>query len=160
MLTGGYDGKLHVRDVKADVGITISTPGDIEDASFHPTSKYHFAAAFEDSGVEFYDIRKAKSPISRIKKLPVTALSFCKGYDGLLACGGKDGVVRILDTKEELKIIESKKMGVGELFCLKCDNDLDKTIATGGSEGQLAIWDLESSERVVQHFGGGRGSSS
>lgn len=44
-------------------------------------------------------------------------------------------------------------MNVGELYTLKSGVDLEKTIACGGSEGQLAIWDLESSSEVVNHFG-------
>ncbi len=40
-------------------------------------------------------------------------------------------------------------MGVGELYTIRSDKDLDRTVATGGSGGQLAIWDLESSERVL-----------
>lgn len=158
LLTAGFDGKIKIRDVKADVGVTIATPSDVEDACFHPTSKFNIAASFEDGSVHYYDLRKAeKGPILEIassSKNTTTGLAFCKGYDSALAACNKDGKVRIFDLRDmKGERVVSKKMEVGELYALKSGTDLEKTIACGGSGGQLAIWDLESSKEVVHHFG-------
>ncbi len=102
LLTGGYDGKIQVRDVKADIGVTIQTPCDIEDACFHPTSKFHFAAAFEDGRVMYYDIRKTdKGPILEMQASTksCTGVAFCAGYEGLLAACTKEGSVKVYDTR-------------------------------------------------------------
>lgn len=102
LLTGGFDGKIKVRDVKANVGVTIATPSDIEDACFHPTSKFNIVASFEDGSVNYYDLRKAeKGPIMEIlpanNKTTPTGLTFVRGYESALAICSKDGMVRVFD---------------------------------------------------------------
>lgn len=94
-----------MRDVKANVGVTITTPSDVEDACFHPTSKFNIAASFEDGAVHYYDLRKTeKGPIIEIagpSKRVTTGLAFCRGYDSALATCNKDGKVRIFDLSDK-----------------------------------------------------------
>lgn len=48
--------------------------------------------------------------------------------------------------------IFEKQMNVGELFTCEFYEDSPMTLACGGSQGKLAVWDLEENAVIMKYF--------
>lgn len=70
LLTGGFDKKINILDVKApNDAISTLVPAsvqDIEQIQWHPTMEHNFAVSTEAGFVLGYDTRKLTSPVFKI----------------------------------------------------------------------------------------------
>lgn len=73
-----------------------------------------------------------------------------------MCTSGTDGSVKIWDIAANggtnPKEISFRNMKQGELFTMKFCQDIPWVLAAGGSNGELAIWDVSENEKVESHF--------
>ena len=105
-------------------------------------------------------------------KKAATSVTFSNKQEGLFASVGSDSHVKIWDaenttTGQDGSVIPNlicekfvKKTTVyiiskfkGELFCAKFAEDLNYTLAVGGSHGELFIWQLEENPSFCNRYG-------
>lgn len=71
----------------------------------------------------------------------------------MMVTSGNDGYVKVWDVSSGTpNEIATRDVKQGELFTLQFCRDIPWVIATGGSKGELAIWDLSESQRIEGHF--------
>ena len=74
----------------------------------------------------------------------------------MMCTSSTDGTVRVWDiaanggTKPQE--ISHRNMKQGELFTLQFCQDIPWVLATAGSQGELAIWDVSENEQIENHF--------
>ena len=56
----------------------------------------------------------------------------------------------VTDGKPEC--VQAKDMKQGDLFTVQMYKDIPWVLATGGSKGELAIWDVEEDKKTYSHF--------
>ena len=165
LLTGGYDGKLNVVDVRdKETSLTYqldkSISLDIESANWHPQSQHDFVVTTESGHLYGFDTRKFTEPVFTVKahKKACSNASFSPHITNMLVTVGTDAkckiwdIANVVDGKPEC--IQSKDMKQGELFSVQMYKDIPWVLATGGSKGELAIWDIEEDKKTYAHFKG------
>ena len=71
----------------------------------------------------------------------------------MMVTSGNDGYVKVWDVSSGTPAeISTRDVKQGELFTMQFCRDIPWVLATGGSRGELAIWDLSESERIEGHF--------
>ena len=71
LLTGGYDGRLNVMDVRSISNNLVTNLAkniykDIESAQWHPSSEYNFVATTESGHMIGFDTRRIDNPVFNI----------------------------------------------------------------------------------------------
>lgn len=73
-----------------------------------------------------------------------------------MATSGADGSVRIWDIAAEggakPKQIGSRNMKQGDLYSMEFCQDIPWVLATGGSMGEIAVWDVSENIDIENHF--------
>ena len=70
-----------------------------------------------------------------------------------MVSAGNDGYVKVWDISSgEPQQVQQRDMKQGELFTLQFCQDIPWVVASGGSKGELAIWDLSESQIIEQRF--------
>ena len=162
LLSGGYDKKINVFDVKSQKdAISTYIPkscNDIELIQWHPKSEHNFAVSTEAGVVLGYDSRKLKDPVFKMQahEKQVSSVSFSPFISNMMATSSTDGVVKVWDIAAEggSKPLEvgSRHMKQGELFSMQFSNDIPWVLACGGSQGEIAIWDSSENISIESHF--------
>jgi len=74
----------------------------------------------------------------------------------MMATSGADGSVRIWDIAAEggakPKQIGSRNMKQGDLYSMEFCQDIPWVLATGGSMGEIAVWDVSENIDIENHF--------
>ena len=162
MATAGFDRKLCLRDVRdSKIELTREMKADVEFILWHPHDPHLLSVAAEDGTVETHDARCFSSaPLCSFKAhdKAVSAISFSPAIKNMAVTVSPDQKVKVWDYSQinegRPKMIIEKNPGMGELFCCNFFRDSPWFIATGGSKGELFVWDLEESADIVAVFGG------
>lgn len=163
LLTAGYDHSIKLFDIRSQSSSTqLKVNQDIESIDFSPINKYKFLVSYETGLIEEYDITNMASPLFSYQahKKAATSISYSSQKEGLFVSCSIDCHVKVWDsisaskTAEPLLLAEKfLKRSTGELFCSKFAEDLDYTVAVGGSKGELLIWQLEQSKTFCDRYG-------
>jgi len=153
LLCGSFDKTISVFDSKtapSSNNISIfNVTADVEDCCWDSNSPPNFFVATEDGIVSYFDVRcPGKPPIYSFQahQQSVSALSQSTNLSSLLATASSDKSVKLWDvsdlsTNNQPKLLAHKPMTAGDLYaCSFCPDD-PFLLATGGSEGSLALWD-------------------
>jgi periodic tryptophan protein 1 len=103
LLTGGYDGRLNVLDVRAsDAALNFKLPSsarDIESAQWHPTIEHNFVVTTESGQVFGFDARNLKEPVFTFAahSKACSSASFSPHVPNMLATVGTDKKCKIWD---------------------------------------------------------------
>lgn len=163
LLSGSNDHSIKIFDIRNQKSSTqVKVNEYIESIDFSSTNKYRFLVSYESGLIEEYDIMKLSEPLFSFKahKKAATSVSYSNQKNGLFASCSLDSHIKIwdgenLNSNKEPNLITEKflKKTTGELFCVKFADDLDYTVAVGGSKGELMIWQLEQSKTFCDRYG-------
>ena len=166
LVTGSFDKTIKIFDTRVNKSVfTYKVNSDIECIDWSGLDKYKMLFSFEDGRIQLFDLQKF-SPIISFKahKKEATSVAFSPQQKSLFASCGRDGRIKIFDynkiekdddgdTLPNLIMEKYMKKSVGELFTVKFAEDCDNTIAVGGSNGELFIWQLEESPIFCSQYG-------
>ena len=156
LLSAGFDRNVYVFDVRDQSSYVKtkipSASGDIECANWHPIMEHNFAVTTESGQVYGYDSRNIKEPVFVIQahEQSCSQVCFSPHIPNMMATSGTEGLVKIWDItggnssagSAAPMEVSSKTMKQGELFAMQYCMDIPWVLATGGSTGQMAIWDI------------------
>jgi periodic tryptophan protein 1 len=165
LLTGSYDKTMKLFDVRSkDSAATIEISAEVESVDWSSMNKYLFLASYDNGKIDLYDMRKFESILNfDAHKKACTSVTFSNKQDGLFSSVGLDSHVKIWDsintktvddmTYPTLICEKFVKKSHGELFVTKFSEDMDYTLAIGGSRGALFIWQLEENPLFCNRYG-------
>jgi len=167
LLTGSFDKTIKLFDPRSPENPpSLSLSSDIESLDWSSVNKNLFLSSYENGKIDLWDMRKFDTIASfQAHKKAATSVTFSNKYEGLFASVGSDSHVKIWDagivadnttinSAEPMLICEKfVKKTTGELFCAKFSEDLDYTLAVGGSNGELFIWQLEENPAFCNRYG-------
>jgi len=165
LLSGSFDKTIRLFDVRTDSSsAVINLSSEIESLDWSCVNKYLFVSSYENGFVDVFDIRKMNSMMNfQAHKKETSCVNFSNKKEGLFASVGSDSHVKIWDinsvtthnnsTMPSLICEKFVKKTTGELFCVRFSDDVEHTIAVGGSTGEIFIWQLEENPSFCNHFG-------
>lgn len=156
LATGGFDKAVFVlsADNSGDK-LAWHTNSDIESLHWNPSNPMTLTATTESGLLAVLDARRFTEPIALIQAHPSQCVArFSPRVPGLLATASNDKTVKIWNARGDITEVTQKTMNVGDLFCCEFCEDAPYTLACGGTEGQVAIWDVEENEAVSAAFVG------
>jgi len=154
LATGGFDKTVFVlsADNSGDK-LSWHTTSDIESMQWNPANPMTLSVTTESGLLALLDARRFTEPIAQIQAHPSQCVTrFSHRVPGLMATASNDRTVKLWSVRGEVREVVQKTMNVGELFSCEFCEDSPYTLACGGTEGQVAIWDVEENEAVVAAF--------
>mmetsp|Transcript_14985 Transcript_14985/g.20330 ORF Transcript_14985/g.20330 Transcript_14985/m.20330 type:complete len:175 (+) Transcript_14985:892-1416(+) len=104
LLTGGYDGKINVLDVRSPTGnltttLAKTTYKDIESAQWHPHSEHNFIVTTESGHMIGFDSRRLTTPVFNVQahRKGCSSAAFSPHVPNMLTTVGTDKVCKIWD---------------------------------------------------------------
>jgi periodic tryptophan protein 1 len=104
LLSGGYDGRINVIDVRQAEGaiqykLDKQVHQDIECANWHHKSEHHFCLGTESGYFIGYDIRQTKGPVFEFQghAKGLTSLDFSSHVPSMISTVGADGKCKVWD---------------------------------------------------------------
>ena len=169
MASGAYDKTVAVFDVRSPDNVTsFATTADMECLQWNPHNAATFAVATEDGNVALFDARNNKEPIWTLSAhgggKSCSSVAFNSLVPGMMATASTDKTVKVWDindsdsaaseerTRGGPVCIETKTMGIGEVFCLSFYSDDPYILACGGEDGKVALWETNESSSVSRTF--------
>ena len=166
LVSGSYDKTIKIFDTRTEKSVfTYKVNSDIECIDWSLKDSYKMLFSFEDGRIQLFDLKNF-SAIASFKghKKEATSVSFSPQQESLFSSCGRDGRIKIWDTKNieknengdtmpTLLLEKFIKKSTGELFTVKFADDCNNTIAVGGSKGELFIWQLEESPIFCSEYG-------
>lgn len=166
LLSGSYDHTIRIFDIRSEKSqFKININSDIEAIEFSPLNKYRFMISYETGLIEEYDFNNLDKPVFSYQahKKPTTGITYSPQIPNLFVSCSLDSHVKVWDSSPEA-LVENKgepvivaekflKKTTGELFCCRFAEDINHTIAVGGSKGELLIWQLEQSKTFCDKYG-------
>ena len=148
LLTGGYDGRINILDVR-DPGATLTTTlaknlyKDIESASWHPHVEQNFIVTTESGHMVGFDTRRMTQPVFSVQahRKGCSSAAFSPHCPAMLTTVGTDKVCKIWDitagasadgTSSTPLCVSEKDMKQGDLFTVQFYADIPWVLATGG----------------------------
>ena len=117
--------------------------------------EHNFVISTESGIVQGYDTRKPDEAVFILQahEKSCTNLSLSPHIPNMMATCSLDEHIKIWDINgSEPKLIGHRKTTMGELFSLSFYKDIPWVLASGGSRGEVAIWDTEENDKVAEHF--------
>ncbi|CAB9517229.1 periodic tryptophan protein [Seminavis robusta] len=169
LATGAYDrtvALLDARDSAKQSIKSVSIPADCESLNWDPFRPECLTAACEDGTVLTWDVRKFadKKPLWSFvaSEFGISDISYNRHVPGLMAAASPDRTVSLWDvhnqssTSPESGITPrncgSKDMHAGKLYTVSFYPSSPWLLSCGGSENQLALWDMSSEDGIWQQF--------
>ncbi|KAK9237372.1 WD40-repeat-containing domain protein [Lipomyces kononenkoae] len=161
LLTGSYDRTIVASDMRLPdtQSRRWGVDTDVESAKWDPHDSNYFYVSTEGGRVHYFDARTA--PSSPVKAKPLWTLqahdSEVSTFDvnrhskGMLATGSTDNQVKLWNVSPTgPSLLVSRDMGVGKVFSVSWlpDKDSAQTLAVGGSNGVVQVWDIKANEAV------------
>ena len=166
LVSGSYDKTIKIFDTRTNKSVfTYKVNSDIECIDWSLKDSYKMLFSFEDGKIQLFDIKNFSAIASfKAHKKEATSVSFSPQQETLFSSCGRDGRIKIWDTKKieknengenmpTLLLEKFIKKSTGELFTVKFAEDCNNTIAVGGSKGELFIWQLEESPIFCSEYG-------
>lgn len=143
---------------------------DIECIKWDPFNEFLLTILEEDGHINSYDIRMLGNSDSKKKNSNlywsfvangmggVTDISYNSVIPGMLASSSIDRSVTIYDVQSYSKSTKQlppsfqKDMNVGKLFTLNFYPSSPWLIGCGGSQNDIALWNLDSDPMIMKHF--------
>lgn len=166
LLTGSFDRTIKLFDARQNTpALSIVIPSDVEAAEWHPTDKFIFGATFESGYISLFDMRKNTTFASFKGHFnECTDISFSKEQNGLFVTGSRDCTVKVWDAENlvteasgdisaTLLTQRFVKTTNGKIQTCKFADDVSYTVAAGGTQGDLFIWQIEEDKNVCARYG-------
>ena len=182
MASGAYDKTVAVFDVRSPNNVTsFATTADMESLQWNPHNAATFAVSTEDGNVALFDARNNKQPVWTLAAhaggKSCSSVAFNSVVPGMMATASTDKTVKVWDISEVGSesgaagsgaagdsaaaaggggpvCVESKSMGVGEVFCVNFYPEDPYILACGGEDGKVALWETNESSQVSRRFRG------
>ncbi|PCH39396.1 transducin protein/WD-40 repeat protein [Wolfiporia cocos MD-104 SS10] len=158
LLTGSYDHTVRTFDSRApDAGVVAMVGADVEAIRWDPWEAHGFYVSLENGIVLNFDARTLPSTFGTASPARFTlsahngaasALDVNPHIRGCIATGGTDKAVKVWnvnadpDEKRQVSLVISRDLGVGKVFSAAWSPDDPLTLAAGGSEAKLQVWDI------------------
>lgn len=170
LATGSYDRTVALLDARDSAGNNIKKvkiPSDCEALAWDPFHPELLTAACEDGTIMCWDVRKFtdKSPMWSFVANEfggISDLSYNRHVPGMMATASIDKTVALWDTysqndapqsKSIPRACGSKDMKVGKLYSVSFYPSSPWLLGCGGSDNQLALWDMSSEAALQNRFG-------
>jgi periodic tryptophan protein 1 len=167
LLTGSFDQSVSVCDVRAvsadwKAATKWKLSSDVECISWDPHNHSQFLCSTDQGEVTCHDMRKAgQGPLFTIgaHAEACTGLAVNPLTPGLLATASLDRTVKLWDIRGgKVSYIASKSMQCGQVFSISWSPDPDSgyTLACGGKDAKLNVWNTAASAAVRAAFNTGK----
>lgn len=171
MLSGSYDHSIKIYDIRSNKSvIKLNVNCDIECIEFNPLNKFKFMVSYENGYIEEYDMNNLTKPVFSFEahKKAVTGVTYSPQIPDLFVSSSLDTHLKVWDSSTLTESIFSNgkqgfkptmiadkflKKTTGELFSCKFADDINYTVAVGGSKGELLLWQLEESKVFCDKYG-------
>jgi WD40 repeat protein len=152
VITGGYDHKAHIWDLKAGkiVRELKGFPSYISCVSVSQDGQRVLTGMEATGVVMVWDLRDEEHDFL-FEHQVATANSACFTRDGrAILSGGRDGSVRLVDAQTGIQIKEFRA-APRDIRCMRITLLADgRHFLTGGSDGYLRLWDMESGRQLYK----------
>lgn len=160
LLTGSYDRTVIASDMRVpDEFRRWAVDADVSSAKWDPHNATRFYVATESGRVHCFDARVAPATPRDAKPLwtlqahdsEITAFDVNGQVGGLLATGSTDQHIKLWNVTESGPSLQaSRDMGVGRVFSVSWlpDAQAARTVAVGGSNGVVQVWDTKTNDAV------------
>ncbi|CCM03608.1 uncharacterized protein FIBRA_05746 [Fibroporia radiculosa] len=159
LLTGSYDRTVRTFDSRApDAGVGAQLGADVEAIRWDPWEAHGFYVSLENGIVLNFDARTLPSDLKSPSPARFTlsahdgaasALDVNPHIRGCLVTGGTDKMVKVWNVnddadlnKRQVSLVISRDLGVGKVFSTSWSPDDPLTLAAGGSQAKVQIWDI------------------
>lgn len=167
LLTGSFDKTAAVCDVRATAAdwkaaAKWQISSDVECITWDPHNHHHFLVSTDQGTVTCHDARKAgEEPVFTIgaHTEACTGLAINPIAPGLLATSSLDRTVKLWDIRGgKVSYIASKSMQCGQVFAITWSRDKESgyTLACGGKDAKLNVWNTAASAAVRAAFSTGK----
>eukprot|EP00286_Rhodomonas_abbreviata_P007413 CAMPEP_0181319318 /NCGR_PEP_ID=MMETSP1101-20121128/17502_1 /TAXON_ID=46948 /ORGANISM="Rhodomonas abbreviata, Strain Caron Lab Isolate" /LENGTH=541 /DNA_ID=CAMNT_0023426899 /DNA_START=160 /DNA_END=1782 /DNA_ORIENTATION=- len=166
LLSGSFDRTVAVVDVRATAAdwraAKTTLPNDIENVLWDPHNPHHFLVSTDAGTVTCHDARQqGAGPLLTIgaHSEACTGMAMSGLVPGLLATASLDKTVKLWDLRNgKAEYVASRGMENGQVFCCSFCNESESayTLAVGGKDAMVVIWDVASSAAVRQRWQTGR----
>ncbi|WP_170944680.1 AAA family ATPase [Rhodococcus sp. 14-2483-1-1] len=159
LVTNGDDDTVRLWDVEDPArprpwGEPIGTGGGWTTSIAVDPTGTALALARGDRSVTMWDISEPDEPVRGDSSitLPGTTETMDFGPDGVLAAGGSDGIVRLLDvSKPEPQVVGASQASIGSIRSVDFDADTRQLVASG-DDRSVRLW-RATDEQQLEQFG-------
>ncbi|WFD00976.1 rRNA-processing protein [Malassezia yamatoensis] len=169
LLSGSYDQTIRIFDTRMPEQALIAKIGaDVESVRWNGWKNQSFMVAMENGVVQGFDARKLSStPSSDDAQFTLvahdsacTALDISPHIPGCFVTGGTDRQVKVWSMDDEetekprsINLVTARDLSVGKVFSASFSPNDPLTVAVGGSNGKLQIWDTLINGGIRRTFG-------
>lgn len=146
LATGADDKRVLCRDCRAaDVALALDATAEVQDVAWR--AAHELLAACDDGSLLCLDPRRPAKPTWRLRDAHAASCQGVAVSGDLVATAAHDKRVRVWradHAKNDGKpaMLLEKNVGAGKLFDVCFDEHAPTLLATAGSKGVLALWDL------------------
>ncbi|KAK9467863.1 WD40-repeat-containing domain protein [Lipomyces arxii] len=161
LLTGSYDRSVVASDMRAPEAEhrRWGVDADVETVKWDPHESNYFYVSTESGRVYYYDARTAPASVGKSKPVwtlqahdsEVSTMDVNSHVKGLIATGSTDQTVKLWNVADNKpSLVSSRDIGVGRVFSVSWlpDKEAGRTLAVGGSNGVVQVWDTKKNDTV------------